>query len=134
MSVSFAAKNIKFSDMGFLDEFDGKKTLEVYSLGTPVFRLSFDDYVCFDSGCILKQEFVDKYIAKGLYGNIMNDVLAKKRLSLDGATYVQNGDGFSQRATDGDNYDINYEVKNKSVEFVERMHGFRFLIRFVDGG
>ena len=61
--VSFAAKNIKFSDMGFLDEFDGKKTLEVYSLGTPVFRLSFDDYVCFDSGCILKQEFVDKYIA-----------------------------------------------------------------------
>lgn len=120
--------------MGFLDEFDGKKTLEVYSLGTPVFRLSFDDYVCFDSGCILKQEFVRKYIAEGLYGGLFDDLLARKRLSLEKATYIQNIDGFSQKATDGKNYDISYEVKNKSVEFVERIHGFRFFIRFVDGG
>lgn len=118
--------------MGFLDEFEDKKTLEVYSLGTPVLKMSFDDYVCLDSGCIAKKQFIDKYISEGLYDKLLDDILAKRRLKI-GSSYQNTNDGFVQTAKDGNNYDIKYTVKNKSVEFVEKIHGFRFLIRFVDG-
>lgn len=49
--------------MGFLDEFENKKSLEVYALGAPVFKISFDDFVCIDSGCMEKAEFVGEYIS-----------------------------------------------------------------------
>jgi hypothetical protein len=132
--VAFEADGIKFADMGFLDEFDNKKTLEVYSLGTPVFRLSFDEYVCFDFGCIKKQEFVHKYIADGICGGLLDDVLARRPLAIDAIVRQDVTDGFVQTAKVDGKYEITYTVKNKSVEFVEKLHGFRFFIRFVDGG
>lgn len=118
--------------MGFLDEFDDKKTLEVYALGTPVFKISFDDYICLGSRCLTKKAFVDTYISDELYANIMNDVLAKKRLSI-ASEYVKTKDGFTEFAKIDGKYDIKYVVTSKSVEFVERLHGFRFFMRSIDG-
>lgn len=118
--------------MGFLDEFDDKKTLEVYALGTPVFKISFDDYICLGSRCMTKKAFVDTYISDELYDNIMNDILSRKKLLLAGE-YKNTKDGFVQSAKMNGKYDIEYVVTSRSVEFVEKIHGFRFLMRSIDG-
>lgn len=128
--MSIAAKNIKFSDMGFFDEFDNKRSLEVYSLGIPVFKADFDNFVCVDSKCMDKAEFVEKYISDALYSDIMNDILSQKQLKIE-SKITKTETGFIQEALTQD-YEILYRVDGKELFFVERKSGFKFVMRFVD--
>jgi len=128
--VSVSSKGVKFSDMGFLDEYDDKKSLEVYSLGIPVFKINFDEYVCINSNCINRDGFVRQYISDGLYEDIMNDILSQKQLKID-SNITKTPDGFIQEAT-SDRYDIFYRVGTKDVYFIEKIGGFKFSVRFVD--
>jgi len=128
--VSINAHKIKFADMGFLDEFENKKSLEVYALGSPVFKISFDDFVCIDSGCMEKAEFVKEYISKALYGDLMNDVLSKKPLKVE-STIIKSENGFIQEIKT-DDYDILYRTDEREIYFYEKISGFKFVARFVD--
>ncbi len=117
--------------MGFLNEFDNKKTMEVYSLGVPVFRIDFDDYVCIDSDCMNREAFVREYISKELYGALLSDILSRKPLKID-SKITETDAGFVQEAI-GSDYDITYKVDTKSANFIERNSGFKFSVRFLDG-
>jgi hypothetical protein len=116
--------------MGFFDEYEDKKSLEVYSLGVPVFKINFDDYVCINSNCLSKDSFVKQYISEGLYEDLMNDILSQKPLKIE-SKIIKTPDGFVQEATT-DRYDIFYRVGAKELYFVEKLGGFKFVVRFVD--
>ena len=128
--VSVNSKGVKFSDMGFFDEYDNKKSLEVYSLGVPVFKINFDEYVCINSNCISKESFVKQYVSDVLYEDLMNDILSQKQLKIE-SKITKTPDGFIQEATN-DKYDIFYRVGAKEIYFVEKLGGFKFVVRFVD--
>lgn len=129
--VSIASKSIKFADMGFLNEFEDKKTLEVYSLGIPVFKIDFDDYVCINSDCMKSETFVREYVSKGLYGTLLSDILSRKPLKID-SKMTKTATGFIQEAV-GSDYDIAYKVDAKGASFIEKNSGFKFSVRFLDG-
>jgi len=116
--------------MGFLNEFEDQKSLEVYALGTPVFRINFDDFVCIDSNCINKVEFVGEYISKALYSDVMNDILSQKQLKIE-SKITKTQTGFIQEVSTQD-YEILYRVDGRELFFVERKSGFKFVMRFVD--
>jgi len=117
--------------MGFFDEFENKKSLEVYSLGTPVFKINFDDFVCINSNCLDKEHFVSEYISKALYGDVMNDILSQKPLKID-SKITKTASGFVQEAKT-DEYDIFFSVDKGKIYFLERVGGFKFEVRFMDG-
>lgn len=129
--VGFSAKGVKFADMGFLDEYDGKKSLQVYALGSPALKISFDEYVCVSSNCLSGGDFADSYIAKGLYGDIMGDVLGKRELKLQSSNVVRTEKGFIQTVATND-YDIFYRAEEDEIYFMERKNGFKFTARFLD--
>lgn len=116
--------------MGFFDEFDDKRSLEVYSLGAPVFKADFDDFVCVDSKCMDNAEFVGKYISSSLYPDIMNDILSQKPLKIE-SKITKTNTGFIQEASTKD-YEVLYRVDGGGVFFVERKSGFKFTVRFLD--
>jgi galactose-1-phosphate uridylyltransferase len=129
--VSITSKSVKFADMGFLNEFDDKKTMEVYSLGVPVFRIDFDDYVCINSDCMKSETFIREYVSRELYGSLFSDILSRKPLKID-SKITETATGFIQEATER-YYDITYKVDAKSASFIERNSGFKFSVRFLDG-
>jgi len=129
--VSIASKSVKFADMGFLNEFEDKKTMEVYSLGVPVFKIDFDDYVCINSECMKSKTFVREYVSKGLYETLLSDILSRKPLKID-SKMTETATGFIQEAA-GSDYDITYKVDAKSANFIEKNSGFKFSVRFLDG-
>lgn len=116
--------------MGFFNEYESKKSLDVYALGSPVFKIDFDDMVCLGHGCMGKEEFVRSYISEALYPDTMNDILSQKPLKIDSkiTTYE---DGFTQEAI-GYSYNIVYRVDKKEIYFFERIGGFKFHLRFLD--
>ncbi len=128
--VVVVSKDIKFSDMGFFNEYENKKSLDVYALGSPIFRIDFDDMVCLGPRCISKGEFVKEYISKALYPDAMNDILSQKPLKIDSKITTHEG-GFVQEALSSD-YDLIYKVDKKEIYFFERIGGFKFHLRFID--
>ena len=116
--------------MGFFNEYENKKSLDVYSLGSPVFRIDFDDKVCFGSSCVSKEEFVKDYISEALYPDAMNDILSQKPLKID-SNITRSDAGFTQEATSS-SYQLTYMVDNKEIYFFERMGGFKLHLRFLD--
>lgn len=116
--------------MGFFNEYESKKSLDVYALGTPVFKIDFDDMVCVGYGCMGKEEFVKSYISESLYPDAMNDILSQKPLKIGSKITTYDG-GFMQEATDS-GYDITYKVDKKEIYFFEHIGGFKFHLRFLD--
>ncbi len=61
----------------------------------------------------------------------MNDILSQKPLKID-SKIIKTADGFTQEAKT-DEYDIFYSVDKEKVYFLERVGGFKFVVRFVNG-
>ena len=128
--VTFMAKGIKVHDTAFVAT-DGKETsIQVYSAGNLVLDITSASMVCINSLCLSDDEFCSKYLSEHYPKRLINTIVSKKRLNMDGIETIEYPGGFEQSIYEREKYDIRYSVKKDEVFFKDSMN--RIVIKIKD--
>jgi len=128
--VVWKTPNIKFADQGFLNQEDGYEKFEVYSSAQPVISLKiYPDKICTSLlSCMSKDEFNSKYLNSAYPNDTLENILNAKEI-FNGKNRKDIADGFEQKISFKDKYDINYKVSSNSVEFIDTKNKIMIKIR-----
>jgi len=130
--VTFLAKGIRVYDTAFVATRGNEASIQVYSAGNLVLDITSASMVCINSLCLSDDEFCSKYLSEYYPQRIINTIVSKKRLDIEGISTTKTPDGFEQSIYDKEKYDIKYRVKKDEVLFRDRMNGIIIKIKDMD--
>lgn len=109
--LTFKTQKLKFSDMAFIINNNGKISIDGYYAGKHVLNISFGAMVCIENGCMTKDEFNARFLSYNYYDNLFLDILRKRPLAID-AKVEKSQSGFSQSSQN-----IFYSVTKDETHF-----------------
>lgn len=130
--VTFIAKGIKVHDTAFVATDGSEASIQVYSAGNLALDITSASMVCINSLCLSDDEFCSKYLSEHYPQRLINTIVSKKRLEMDGADSMEYPDGFEQSIYEKEKYDIRYSVKKNEVLFKDRLNGIIIKVKDMD--
>lgn len=116
--VIIKSSQLKFADLGYIRNSGSSIELELFVAGKAIEKITIDNFICTNEGCMSKTTFNKEYLNKEYPNDILQNILLGKAI-YKGLNKQVILDGFEQRITT-DNVDIVYKVNTKVVFFKDR--------------
>lgn len=119
---------MQFADQGFIRSNETELEVEIFSAGQAVLRLSINEYICKDVGCMRASEFNTKYLSRFYPETLLKNIFLGRPIFEKKNLRAEEG-GFSQKLQKANAYNISYSVTPKSIRFKDRLNGVLIKIR-----
>ncbi len=123
--ITIKTKNLKFSDIGFLNKNRDYLNLQIFSAGNLIFNIEIYTKICVNKNCFSKRDFTNLYLAKVYPQTLFENVLQKKPI-LESRNLEKIEGGFKQEIKDS-NYNIKYKIEKNNISFRDKKN--RILIK-----
>jgi hypothetical protein len=120
----------KYADMGFISNSPSKVKVEIYGAGQPLMDLEINGMnVCMSTfQCMEKKEFNKKVLNASYPETLLENIFRAKPI-FNKKDVVKTKDGFSQKLTKENEYDISYRVKENERIFRDRLNKILIKVR-----
>jgi len=125
--IIIKTKQLKFADVGYIENSSDAVLLELFIAGKPVKKIEINHLICIDKWCNTKSAFNSSYLNAAYPDDILQHIILGKAIfnSLNKST---NSSGFIQKIKNKD-MDITYIVTNKEIYFKDRQNHIIFKIK-----
>jgi len=120
----------KYADMGFISNSPSKINVEIYGAGQPLMNLEINAMnVCMSTfQCMEKKDFNEKVLYVSYPETLLENIFRAKPI-FDKKNVIENKDGFSQKLTKENEYDISYSVKGNQRIFRDTLNKILIKVR-----
>lgn len=122
---------LKFADTGYIRSSGERVEAELFTAGVAVEKISIDDKVCVNAGCMSEEAFVREYLSADYPKDILRRILLAEPIFGGINTSEQCGGARTQYIRD-DKRDIVYRLKTDETYFKDRVNGFIIKISDLD--
>ena len=128
--IMFKTPAFKYADMGFVYENDDTIKTEIYSSGQALMALDISHRsVCFSLlECMDRRSFNQKVLS-AFYPEDTLENIFRGRVLFGGLGVEKNHNGFTQKITKTDQYDIDYSVLNQQIRFHDTINNITIQVR-----
>jgi len=119
----------KYADMGFITT-GSVVNVEIYGAGQPLMRLEINGMnVCMSTfKCFEKKDFNAELLSASYPDTLLENIFRAKPI-FNKKSLVKNKDGFSQKLTKDNEYDISYSVKGNERIFRDSLNKILIKVR-----
>jgi plasmid rolling circle replication initiator protein Rep len=120
----------KYADMGFISNSPSKINVEIYGVGQPLMSLEINAMnVCMSTfQCMEKKDFNEKVLHVSYPETLLENIFRAKPI-FNKKSVVKTEDGFSQKLTKENEYDISYRVKGNQRIFRDTLNKILIKVR-----
>jgi len=125
--VTIKTKNLKFSDIGYIRNSSDAVELELFEAGNLAFKVSIDNFICTNDGCMSKSSFNEEYLSEYYPQDILQNIILGKPV-FDAKNVSRNDDGFEQNILTQE-VDIHYQVDANGIYFKDKKNNILIKIK-----
>lgn len=126
------SKAMKISGTGFIERKGPSWSIDLYSAGSPLFRMKLTKRVCIEKrGCFSYVAFNEHFLDANYPSSLIADIIAKRPI-FQGEGIRKTEDGFIQHI-ESQQFDIIYRVKKDEVYFKDKKNKILIKIRKLHG-
>jgi len=116
--IVFKTPTFKHADLGFIYENEEEMKVEMYSNGQAIMALEIgQEAICMSLlKCLDKNSFNQKVLGVDYPQDILRHIFSGKPI-YNGQHRIKTRNGFTQKLSKTDKYDIDYSVLNKQIIF-----------------
>ena len=120
----------KYADMGFISDSSSRVKVEIYGAGQPLMSLEINGMnVCMSTfECMEKKDFNAEVLHDSYPDTLLENIFRAKPI-FDKENIVKNQNGFSQKLTKENEYDISYSVKGNQRTFRDTLNKILIKVR-----
>ncbi len=117
--IVWKTPQMKYADMGFIEDDGSTLKVEIYSSGTALMRLNVGrSQICMSTfECLGKAEFNRRALSGDYPPAIIENIFRGKPL-YGGEGLVRNGNGFTQKIVHA-THEIEYSVDGQTIDFMD---------------
>ncbi len=121
---------VKYADMGFISNTPSKIKVAIYGAGQPLMNLEINGMnVCMSTfKCMEKKDFNEKVLDASYPETLLENIFRAKPI-FDKKNVVKTENGFSQKLTKENEYDISYRVKGNQRIFRDTLNKILIKVR-----
>jgi len=129
----FKTPSFKYADLGFVYENSESLKVELYGSGEALVSLSIGgNLICMSLfECMTGTSFNQKNLSKFYPSSILNNIFRGKKI-FNGLNNQKNRNGFTQKITKVNKYEIEYSVLNNQVLFRDTINNILIKIKEVN--
>jgi hypothetical protein len=121
--IVFKTPTFKYADMGFIYENSNEVKVEIYGSGQALMSLKVtESSVCLSSLACMDQSEFNRQILNSAYPDTILDNVFRGKQIFEGQNLVRSRNGFTQRITNQNKYDIEYRVLNNEIIFRDKIN------------
>jgi len=127
--IVIKTEKFRYADMGFITV-GSVVNVEIYGVGQPLMRLEINGMnVCMSTfKCLEKKDFNADVLSASYPETLLENIFRAKPI-FDAEGLVKTEDGFSQKLTKEDEYDISYSVKGNQRIFRDSLNKILIKVR-----
>ena len=120
----------KYADMGFISSDSSVVKVEIYGAGQPLMSLEINGMnVCMSTfKCLEKKDFNAEILSSSYPETLLENIFRAKPI-FNKKSLVKTEDGFRQKLTKEDEYDISYSVKENQRIFRDSLNKILIKVR-----
>lgn len=128
--IVWKTPTLRYGDMAFMRTYNSTVELELYSVSNPLSKLTVTPtQVCRDAlACVSSKHFVAKYLHASYPADTLYRIVRFEPI-MQGQHLRQTHEGFVQKVTRPNVYDIRYRVFNGQVRFHDTINHITILIK-----
>jgi hypothetical protein len=125
--ITIKTKSLKFSDIGYIRNSRDSLELELFEAGNSAFKVSIDNYICTNDGCMSKSSFNEEYLSEDYPPDILQNIILGKPI-YDANNLSRNDAGFEQNILTQE-VNIHYQVDANQIYFKDSKNNILIKIK-----
>lgn len=125
--IVLKAPKLKFADMGYIRYAEDAVEVELFTAGVAVEKISIDNGVCVNTGCMSEEAFVREYLYKDYPSDTMRRILQSEPI-FGGLGMSESCGGMKTQYIRNETMDIFYRRSPSETYFKDRLNGLMIKI------
>ncbi|MCF6245117.1 MAG: hypothetical protein L3J43_08780 [Sulfurovum sp.] len=128
--IVFKTPTLKYADLGFMYENKDEIKVEIYGSGKALMSLEISSQnVCMGFlSCMHKKQFNNKVLSQTYPDNIIENIFRGKSI-FNAKTLMKKSNGFTQKISEPNKYNITYSVLNKQIKFHDTLNNILIKVK-----
>ena len=128
--IMFKTPTFRYADMGFIYDNGNEMKVEIYGSGQALMSLEISESsVCMSLlECMNKSAF-NKQVLNSMYPEETLENIFRGRKVFNGVGLTTKGNGFTQKITKSDKYNIEYSVLNNQIVFHDTINSILIKVK-----